>query len=691
MGVSASASDPLRPAWPVPSPETDFVPIGSWNTDGLIVVNPLHVPARSRDMQTLITAGHPVLFVGAGEQGPTIAADNASGVLDAIDHLVTHGHRRIAFIAGSPEDVDGDSGDRLRAYQTALQTYGIVADSRLVAYGRHVYATGYTAMGEILDGGAPFTAVLASNDESALGAMQALTESGRRIPQDVAVIGFDDRPESAVHTPALSSVRIPLFRMGYRAVELLAQIIAGNTAPAEPVRIPTRLVPRASCGCGRNHRCADLPNLTVRPEVVPDQEAWRAAAVQPMTAAVFAETQGVVEAEVEACCRRLVDALAAVIAQRDPAVFYEALDTILEDGAFEQEDAYAWQAAIRVLQQASGPHVPSPELFDRARVAISEYMQRQHRQFVVNQQRNLHRLGVLTAQLSMALDETQVFTILARHVPAIGIGRAWVALFDCGNTTGELTRCRLHSITTPEQPVVHCRSRDFPSSGLPLSSEPFSLALLPLLSPRGQLGFVAFESDHIELYGAIVQQLAAALHAAQLYREAMEGRRLAREADRFMIRMLSTASHQLPTPLDRMFGLSGICAQDGDRFAGPGPQTYRDECPRRPGRRAQRLVQYAMAYVHEHYAEPISRQDLARHVNLAEDYLTNCFHKEVGMTPITYLNRYRVNQAKSLLMQSDASITDIAVSVGFSDSGYFSRVFRREVGMSPEAYRRVQA
>lgn len=106
---------------------------------------------------------------------------------------------------------------------------------------------------------------------------------------------------------------------------------------------------------------------------------------------------------------------------------------------------------------------------------------------------------------------------------------------------------------------------------------------------------------------------------------------------------------------------------------------------------AQRLVRQAMAYIHEHYAEPITRADLARHVSMAEDYLTSCFHKEVGMTLIAYLNRYRVSQARLLLKQSEASVTEIAFAVGFADSGYFSRVFRREVGVSPEAYRRAQA
>jgi AraC-like DNA-binding protein len=104
---------------------------------------------------------------------------------------------------------------------------------------------------------------------------------------------------------------------------------------------------------------------------------------------------------------------------------------------------------------------------------------------------------------------------------------------------------------------------------------------------------------------------------------------------------------------------------------------------------AQRLVRRAMAYLHEHYMEFLTRRDIADHVGLDEDYLTFCFRKELGMTPITYLNRYRVNQAKHQLKQSDKSVTAIALEVGFSDSSYFSRVFRRETGLAPEAYRRT--
>ena len=102
---------------------------------------------------------------------------------------------------------------------------------------------------------------------------------------------------------------------------------------------------------------------------------------------------------------------------------------------------------------------------------------------------------------------------------------------------------------------------------------------------------------------------------------------------------------------------------------------------------ARQLVLKAMAYIHAHYAEPILLSDLAAYVGLGERHLGRCFRRETGVTPITYLNRYRVQQAKALLELEDRSITEVAREVGFSDSSYFARVFRREVGVSPSAYR----
>jgi DNA-binding response OmpR family regulator len=106
----------------------------------------------------------------------------------------------------------------------------------------------------------------------------------------------------------------------------------------------------------------------------------------------------------------------------------------------------------------------------------------------------------------------------------------------------------------------------------------------------------------------------------------------------------------------------------------------------RLGSEMQRIVRRAMAYIHEHYAEPFSRQDMARQLGLSERYLTRCFRKEMNITPVGYLNRYRLKEAKAVL-GTGASVTETALAVGFSSVSYFTRLFEKEVGVSPGVYR----
>jgi signal transduction histidine kinase/AraC-like DNA-binding protein/ABC-type sugar transport system substrate-binding protein len=590
MGSWTSRRDSLRPAWPLSSSESDFVPIGPWNTDGLIAVNPLHSPARSRYMQDLIAAGHPVIFIASGERGPTIVADNRSGILEAMQHLVKHGHQRVAFIAGSPEDMEGDTGDRLRAYRDAVEMHGLLADPALVAWGRHQYDGGYAALNEVLASGTPFSAVLASNDESALGAIDALREAGQQVPEDVAVIGFDDRPESAVQEPTLSSVRIPLQEMGYRATESLFQYISGQSEIVESARIATRLVARESCGCVESATSIDTVLMDKAATVSSDRAVGREAMVHSMARPILDKVQGLRPSQIVVLCRRLVDGLGASVDQDDPEIFREALETAVRRVTASGDDAHVWQAALSRLEDnlddlsqtwtQPASLDTARELVDWARVRISASMQRQHRRHVVDQRWMLNRLGVLTARLLAALDETQVYRVLAQHLPAMGVRTTWIALFEAdGDDPAAWTTLRpvMASKLGPVQQTLRFRTRQFPPAGLLSTDGPFSLALFPLTGPRGQLGLVAFDTEHLDLYGAITQQVATALNSAQLYREATEGRRLAEEANELKSRFLSTVSHELRTPLNLITGLSGMLLQEGDENQVPLPEPYRED------------------------------------------------------------------------------------------------------------------
>jgi len=99
------------------------------------------------------------------------------------------------------------------------------------------------------------------------------------------------------------------------------------------------------------------------------------------------------------------------------------------------------------------------------------------------------------------------------------------------------------------------------------------------------------------------------------------------------------------------------------------------------------LVKRAVAYLHQNYARPLARWEIAEAIGVSEDYLTRVFNRELGLSPWDYLNRYRVLQAQNLLKTTNHSIGVVAKQVGFSDGAYFSRVFHKAMGMSPQAFR----
>jgi signal transduction histidine kinase/DNA-binding LacI/PurR family transcriptional regulator/CheY-like chemotaxis protein len=586
MGASASPADPVRPAWPVPAADADYVPIGRENTDGLIVFSPLHSPARSQQIQDLRAAGHPVLFVGSGQDGPTIAVDNSGGIFAAVEHLCRHGHRRIAFLAGSPDDLQGDTGDRLRAYQAALAHFDLESDPRLVVYGRHVYDGGYAGTGQMLDSGAAFSAMLASNDEMALGAMQALKGRGLRIPQDVAVIGFDNRLEGTTQEPALSSVHVPLYDMGYRAVERMMRHLDGCEPLDGTTRMATRLVARESCGCGSLRRLA-AGNDQIPEEQVLDLTAQSDVLVETIATTVLDQAQSLSAGECQALCRRLVNSFAASLEQNDPVIFLHTLDGVLERTAAGGDDAPIWQDAITLIQKSSettGEVSPDGALFahrmlDQARQTISSQMQRQHRHSIVDQRWSSSRLSLLTAGLQTALDEARIYEILAQHLHEMNIRLAMVVLFEDQEKDGAAYSV-LHNAVQPEQALIRFPSSAFPPAGVFAADRPAQLTLIPLVDQTGQLGYVVFGTAYFDLYGAIVQQLGGAFNTARLYREATEGRRLAEEANRMKSRFLSTISHELRTPLNLIVGLSGMVLRESDEGDAPLPEAARKDVDR---------------------------------------------------------------------------------------------------------------
>ncbi|CAM4126584.1 LacI family DNA-binding transcriptional regulator [Geobacillus stearothermophilus] len=185
-----------------------------------------------------------------GADIPTVSIDNISSARKATEHLIRLGHCRIAHLSGPMNIIL--SRDRLRGYQQALAQHELEADAALVQEGDFTYESGYNLTLKLLALEKPPTAIFAANDEMAIGAIKAVRHRGGRVPDDVAVVGFDDIQMASIFEPSLTTIAQPMFEIGQKAMELLLALIEGTSARRRQLVLPDRLVIRDSCGGERS-------------------------------------------------------------------------------------------------------------------------------------------------------------------------------------------------------------------------------------------------------------------------------------------------------------------------------------------------------------------------------------------------------------------------------------------------------
>jgi len=589
-----------RPAWPFTSPVVDFIPVGPWNCDGLIILPPIATPSQADYANELIRQKYPLIFSEKIENAGAVTVDNYGGIMQAMDHLVAHGHRRIAFIHGCHGSIDEDSRIRFQAYREALQKHGLVYAPGLVASGYHSKTGGQQAMHELLNRKARFTAMIGSNDESTIGAMDVLQQAGYLVPQDVAVIGFDDRIDARAQIPMLTTIHFPMFDLGYQAVHELLNTIEGKRSQPRELVIPTRLVIRGSCGCVPG----TAANTLQHPDLGPNAETRKIleinASESPITAGsnqkqeiIAALTQAIIRAvgseeyhlglrEVDHLSQRLVEALQASLERGNPAIFSLTFQQILARTSAQNDDLFTWHKVTRIILDwlpallAATPVVltrdQALDMLNQIRVTISEISQGQIARQTVRLEYVANQLGEMSARFFTAQDETLVFAELHQRLPAIGIAHAAVAFYSEANGDAYA----LSQLQTLTGGLEYCNqsypTRQFPPEGLYPAGRPFTIAILPMMISGVNTGYAVFETGNLAICANIVQQLSASLKGIQLYRDAIEarqiaeqGKRMAEEANRLKNRFLSWVIHELRTPLNLIYGLSDMLLQDNSQ------------------------------------------------------------------------------------------------------------------------------
>jgi signal transduction histidine kinase/AraC-like DNA-binding protein len=508
---------------------------------------------------------------------PALSVNSYDGLRAAVVHLIeVHGLRRLALIRGPESHYYAQ--ERFRAYTDVLREYGLPFDPHLVTRPGH-WESGAEGIQTLFDERKlrPQTdvqAIVAVSDLLALDAMQALQARGWQVPGDVAVVGFNDSLEGRFATPPLTSVSLPFYEQGYRAVEAVLELLAGQPVPQQ-VLLPPRLIVRQSCGCPSQavrQAAADL--------VEASQKDLPTALATPRHQSIAEMQQAAGNPEQAA---QLLDALLAELPGGSTGVFLSTVEAILRQVSALGEDVAAWQGAISSLRRHVVPYLDhearsrAESLFGQVRVLIGETAERVRSSRYLQGQRQSEILLEIGQALVTTFDVDRLADVLAERLPRIGITRCYLALYD--EAPSRLTSRnggRDGASEDPKAPLAQSRlvlayteqgrvalqpggqrfpSRQLAPDGL-LPDRRCSFVMEPLYFREEQIGFALLEIGPRDgtVYEVLRAQISSALKGELLFGEAQEARRAAEKADRIKTRLLANVSHELRTPLNIILG-----------------------------------------------------------------------------------------------------------------------------------------
>lgn len=229
------------------------LPLGPHNTDGLIVLTGCLPPDQIRRLHL---SGFPLVLLYEPPPDslpiPSIHIENRSGTHQLIHHLIeVHGYRKMAFLRGPTNNADSEL--REQGMREALRDHGLSLDPDMIGDGLYNEIQAEKVVREWIEAGKRPEVIFGGSDEGAIGAAMALKTAGLSIPEDIAVVGFDDLYHARFFSPPLTTVRAPTEKVGMLAVKTLIRILSGEKVATKTV-LPTELVVRQSCGCPPERR-----------------------------------------------------------------------------------------------------------------------------------------------------------------------------------------------------------------------------------------------------------------------------------------------------------------------------------------------------------------------------------------------------------------------------------------------------
>ncbi len=480
------------------------------NVDGLISISgSIGSYVEAGDLAKFFKryAGIPFLSIGIQfDDYPSVTIDNTRGFSDLISHLIEdHGFGKIAFIRGLEHSKD--AGSRYEVYAKTLDAHGLRLDPDLVVSGGFDRESGVTAVGILLDERkVRCEAIVAANDYMAIGAITECARRGIAVPRDIAITGFDDIEDACGIVPALSTVRQPYYELGRQALDVVCQIMKGNTVP-DRIVFPTKCVLRQSCGCELGSDIADIAPRRIRAPSDPGKP--RKSRDDEVVAAITCELESFLigfkeKQRINDISKSLYDAYRESLREKDPRRFTRSLESMMAETGKPVSIVKTWLKIVSCVflavlreteNEADAAWTEAAWQYAVLFVSLAgEASLMCERANIEEQNRALLRIN---NALIASYDEAVLNKTLLAELPTLRIKSCYYARYeDQGFDTDKARIAFAYTnggISANGDQKSAFASREMVPGGIKSGELRFSCIMFPLYFESEQLGFVIFE------------------------------------------------------------------------------------------------------------------------------------------------------------------------------------------------------
>jgi signal transduction histidine kinase/DNA-binding LacI/PurR family transcriptional regulator/putative methionine-R-sulfoxide reductase with GAF domain len=506
--------------------------------DGLILRSEAlaaHIPPKEFEALYKKYSPIPMVSIARALPGiPCLLLDNMQGMRSVITHLIeTHGYRHIAFIRGPESHQEAEQ--RYHTYTQVLGEYDLPFDPNLVVAGDFTEHIGAEAARLLLDQrkllpGKELEVIVAANDSMALGALGVLQARGIRVPDDVALVGFDDLDASKYTVPALTTVRNPFYKLGVEATEMLLAQIDGRDVP-ECTVLPLDLIVRQSCGCPLSDTIQTVtdPVIHYSPEKS-DERAPLSTRRQSILSTLIQSIDIPANGE---WAEQLLDAFIAQV-EKEGVVFLATLEDTLRQAVTSNTNVFAWQDVLSLLRRHTLPYLDRNDassaeaILDQARILVGDIARRQEGYRAVLAARRAQKLQRLDFALTTDFNLTELLDVATREIPKTGILNSYISLFENPQRPPDQSRLIL-ALDGGKRVDLEPGGRLFPTcqlvpDGLLSPERRHCLVVEPLHFHDHELGFALFEAgpSQEEACDVLQSQIGGALQGVLLLKARAE-------------------------------------------------------------------------------------------------------------------------------------------------------------------------